>query len=173
MVLAAVLLSQTKLRLADGSGQLMPVLGQARPTVALFVLRDCPISRKYSPEIQRLIRDYPGVSFRVVLTDPDANPAMARADAAEFSLHCPVLVDRNRIWAKASGVTTVPTAALFDKSGRLVYRGRIDDRFPALGVELAQPRRKDLRLALEALRTGKPIATDRTPVVGCALPSYF
>jgi hypothetical protein len=54
----------------------------------------------------------------------------------------------------------------------VVYRGRIDDSFAVLG----QPRRPvkdaDLRNALEAVVTGKPIEKPETKAVGCYISDF-
>ena len=52
----------------------------------------------------------------------------------------------------------------------LIYRGRIDDRFPQLGRQRAAATQHDLRDAIEAGLKGKEVVPSRTKAVGCSIP---
>jgi hypothetical protein len=139
-----------------------------RPKVVFFALRDCPISRKYIPEINAIGRDYKErAEFEMILVEPEISSAEASKFAKSYKISFPVKIDRDLKLSKAANVKIVPTVALL-MSGKLKYVGRIDDRFPALGSQRA-PRRKDLRVALDQVLAGKPVTTPRTEAVGCIL----
>lgn len=157
-------------KLVNQDGRSIEPIAAGPATVAIFELKDCPISQKYSPEIGRLIRQYPGVRFEIVLVDEDGAPAVARRHREAYHLGCPELLDPKRIFARQIGVSAVPTAAVFDARSRLRYLGRIDDRFPTLGFERAKPSRRDLNVAIGEVLGGKPVSVRQTSVVGCALP---
>jgi hypothetical protein len=70
----------------------------------------------------------------------------------------------------ATGVTTTPEVAVVTADGRIAYRGRIDDRYPRIGVDRQAPTRRDLRAALAAVLADQPVPTPRTTAVGCAIP---
>jgi len=167
-----LLLGGPQIKVKDQSGHVVApfALTPAKPTVLLYVMNGCPISAKYSPEVGRLCRSYPQVRFFLVQTEKDATAAQAAAHKKEFSIPCPELLDPNHDLVKLGKPEIVPTVVLFDTSGKLRYKGRVDDRFPALGVELPKPRRQDLRIAIDEVLAGKPVSTPNTPVVGCALP---
>jgi hypothetical protein len=59
-----------------------------------------------------------------------------------------------------------------NREGKVVYRGRIDDSIAALG----QPRRPvkdaDLRDALDAVVSGKPVAKPETKALGCYISDF-
>jgi len=164
----------TPLRLPDAQGQLHVVAGdrERRATVAFLVIPDCPIARKFVPEMNRLALDYrqSNVAFYLVQVDPTTTPAQVREHAKEFGLRFPSLLDTAQKTVKLTGAKTVPTAAIFDPLGKPVYVGRIDDRFPALGVQKKKASRHDLRIALDQLLSGKPIRPSATPSVGCFIP---
>jgi len=66
-----------------------------------------------------------------------------------------------------------PEAAVFVPGGpraRLVYRGRIDDRYVAFGRVRAAPTTHDLEDAVAATLAGRPVPHDVTPAVGCFIP---
>lgn len=171
LLLGVVLANPTQIRVLDDAGQkVAPFADPAKPTVLIYVLDGCPISAKYSPEIGRLVRDYPKVRFYLVHTDPQTTVARAKAHRAEFHIPCPELLDRRHELVKLAKPTAVPTVALFDANRRIRYQGRIDDRFPALGIERAKPARQDLRIALDEVLAGKAVSVPRTVAVGCSLP---
>lgn len=143
-----------------------------RVNVLIFVLAECPIARKFAPEIQRLEREFAKkATFMVIHADPTIKPSEARAHAREFGFRFPVLIDTGRRLVDWAGVTKVPTAVVVDSSGRIRYSGRIDDRFPALGHQNQAPTRRDLRAALTQFSAGRSIRVTKTEVVGCVVPS--
>jgi hypothetical protein len=68
--------------------------------------------------------------------------------------------------AKFTGATVTPEAAVVVNE-KVVYHGRIDDRYVELGVERPSPTTHDLADALIAVLAGKPVARPNTPAVGC------
>lgn len=138
-------------------------------TVLIFVSADCPVSNRYAPEITRLYDEFTprGVRFRLVYPNPiDDEAAIARHRVA-FRLPEVAERDRHHVLVNAAGATITPEAVLFDAHARVVYRGRIDDRFVELGRERPAATRHDLRNALIALGAGKPISPSQTQAVGC------
>ena len=53
--------------------------------------------------------------------------------------------------------------------GRVLYRGRIDDRYIEFGKDRPQPTDRTLERALDAIVQGKPVAMRETRAVGCFL----
>ena len=51
-----------------------------------------------------------------------------------------------------------------------MYRGRIDDRAVKLGTVRAEPKQRDLRLAIDAVLLKKPVPEKFTKAIGCYLP---
>jgi hypothetical protein len=76
--------------------------------------------------------------------------------------------DPDHALVKRAGVTVTPEAAVYS-GGRLVYRGRIDDRYAALGKARPEPTRRDLAAALEAALAGRPAPAKITRAVGCTI----
>jgi hypothetical protein len=62
-----------------------------------------------------------------------------------------------------------PEAAVFDARGRVVYRGRIDDRYVDFGLDRPEPTSRDLERAIQDLLAGRSVAVPRTQAVGCIL----
>ncbi|MCA8963535.1 MAG: alkyl hydroperoxide reductase, partial [Planctomycetes bacterium] len=59
-------------------------------------------------------------------------------------------------------------AVVLDAQQQLVYRGRVDDQYGYTGAR-EQASRDDLRLALDDVLAGRPVAVAETEVLGCAV----
>ena len=138
-------------------------------TVLIFVSVDCPVSNRYAPEIKRLHDEFAarGVRLRLVYPNPlDSETAIGR-HLQDFGYPPIAERDRDHRLVKLAGATVTPEAAVFDARQRLVYRGRIDNRFVELGRERPAATENDLRNALTAALAGKPANPSRTQAVGC------
>lgn len=144
-------------------------------SVFLFTRIDCPISNRYAPEVQRLAATFAadGVRFYLVYPNPNATAPDIRAHLADYGYDSAggdglmALRDPRQALASATGVAVTPEAAVLDTGGRLVYRGRIDDRWVAFGQVRAKPIRRDLQEVLSALVAGDPVEPRTTRAVGC------
>lgn len=145
---------------------------QARATVLIFTMHDCPIANSYAPEIRRIVRRFSpqGFVFYLVYVEPDLPVERIRKHLREFGLIAPALQDTRRILIGRTGATVTPEAAVITREGKMVYRGRIDDRYLDFGKRRFAPETRDLILALEAVQQGKPVKTARTKAVGCFIP---
>ncbi|MCW3084063.1 MAG: thiol-disulfide isomerase [Bacteroidetes bacterium] len=75
------------------------------------------------------------------------------------------VVDKNSVLANAFGATRTPHCFLFDKTGKLVYRGAIDDNIK----DPNDAKEHYLKDAITAIATGKPVKTNSTKSVGCSI----
>ncbi len=147
------------------------LLAQASPvlTVYVFTTTDCPISNRYAPEINRLAAKFSGKA-KFVLVYPVAadSPEMIREHQKKYGYSLESIRDTTHQLLKQTGVTVTPEVAVMAE-GRMLYRGRIDDRYVALGTERPQPTQRDLEASLDAVIAGKPVAVPETRAVGCIL----
>ena len=144
--------------------------------VFLFTSTDCPISNRYAPEVQRVVAEFApqGRGFRLVYPNPADQAAAIREHMAAFWLRRRVRgAAGSRACARQVHVkaTITPEAAVV-AGGRVVYRGRIDDRYVDLGVERPSPTQHDLADALTAVLAGKPVARPTTQAVGCFIADF-
>jgi hypothetical protein len=138
-------------------------------TVLVFVRTDCPISNRYAPEIQRIYREFSPrkVRFWMVYPDRTESPENIRKHLADYSFPGDPLRDPKKELVKLAQVRVTPEVAIFLTGPKLVYHGRIDDRFVDFGKSRAQPAMHDLETALSALLEGKPVPQEKTKAVGC------
>jgi thiol-disulfide isomerase/thioredoxin len=143
-----------------------------RASVVIFVLQDCPISNQFAPEIQRLADEFAAkrVPFYLVHVDPELSAADAKKHAKEYRYKLPVIIDHKHELVKRLKATTAPEAFVIGDKGKILYRGRIDDRYAAIGKPRSQVQRQDLRMALAAVVAGKPVEVAETKAIGCYIP---
>lgn len=137
----------------------------------MFSCNTCPVVKKYQPRTNEICQYALDNSFGVVLLNPnEAN----RDDGDSFddmkdygkreSYKWYYTVDQNSEMADAFGATRTPEVFLFDKDGKLAYRGAIDDN-----QNDAKGASKLLRSAMEALMAGKDVAVKTSRSVGCSI----
>lgn len=137
--------------------------------VYIFTTTDCPVSNRYAPEIQRLQQRFArlGVVFRLVYPARGDRDADIREHLKQFAYSgIEAVRDPNLELVRFAGATITPEAAVV-VNGKLIYHGRIDDRYVELGVERPAPTSHDLADALTAVLGGKPVARASAPAVGC------
>jgi peroxiredoxin len=145
----------------------------ARLVVLVFVRTDCPVSNKYAPEIQRLQTEFArrGVAFWLVYPDPSETAAAIREHRREYGYTIDAARDVAHTLVAKAQVRFTPEAAVFAPDGRLLYHGRIDDRYVDLGKARPAPTSRDLETAIDASLAGRPVAAAAPPAAGCAIPS--
>ena len=149
-------------------------ISQTKVTVLLFVSSTCPVSNRYAPDLRRLSDEYAkqGVAFWLIYPDPADTAKDIQEHVAEFKLPGTPLPDTKHVLVKRAGATITPEAAVYNSRGQLTYRGRIDDRYSAVGIERAAPTRRDLQDAIAATLSGRPIKDNRTQAVGCYIADF-
>lgn len=145
-----------------------------RATVFVFTRIDCPIANRYVPTLEELRREFEprGVRFRLVFVDPAESAATIRAHLREYNQQTTAWRDPRHELVGLSGATVTPEVAVYarrDGTSRLLYRGRIDDRYVDFGRVRPQPSTHDLQRVLEAVLAGRPVTPPTTPAVGCVI----
>jgi hypothetical protein len=166
VLLGAVLLASAAVRLPGD-----PFRPAGPAGVLLFVTSDCPIANAYAPEIQRLCSAFApkGVACTLVYEDVHIDEAAVRKHRDEYRYGPAIssLVDADRAIATRAKAAVTPEAVVVDRAGTVRYRGRIDNKYVAIG----KPRRvvtvHDLEDALDAVVAGKPVTAQETTAFGC------
>ena len=169
--LASTTAADRRVRVLDLADRIVDPLDQpgARAIVVIFTRTDCPIANRYAPEIQRLHRAFgpKQVAFRLVYLDAGEPVQAIRTHLRQYGYDIPALRDPRHVLVSLTGARATPEAAVFTAERRMVYRGRIDDRYVDLNKVRASPTRHDLREVLTALLAGTPVQPRTTDAVGC------
>jgi peroxiredoxin len=158
--------------LPDTDGHTVASEGFAgKPLLVAFICNHCPYVKHVKPELARLGQELPARGVAMVAisaNDPDAYPADAPAkmadDKRQFGYAFPYLFDATQDVARAFQAACTPEFYLFDGAHRLVYRGQLDDSRPNNGKPVTG---RDVREAVDALLSGRPLTSDQTPSIGC------
>lgn len=98
------------------------------------------------------------------LTGPEAKAWKARTAAAPAD----ILLDPAGTLGHAFDARTTPDMFVIDRAGELVYAGAIDDT-PSTRPEDARTARNYVVMALQAIKTGRPISPALTKSYGCSV----
>ncbi len=147
----------------------------AGTVILLFMATDCPISNRYAPVVNDLVKIFasPTLRFFAVYPDPAATPAAIRKHQGDYGYTMPTLTDPEHALVRRAGATVTPEVAVFSVSAeagtspRLVYRGRIDNRHEHIGRSRPKATQDDLREVLVAIVSGTPLEQRTTRAVGC------
>ena len=146
-----------------------PISKQHDFTVLVFVATDCPIANRYAPELRRLYERFNGeVVFWLVYPSHHQSVSVLREHRASYGFPFEAVRDPENKLVALSGVTVTPEVAVY-AGQRLLYRGRIDNRYVDFGVSRAEATVHDLRDVLDQLVAGGDVPFTETRAVGCYL----
>jgi hypothetical protein len=151
-------------------GLTLLMLPQTKAHVSIFVTSVCPISNYYAPEVQRLCADYErrGLTCSLVYEDVTLDEGQMRTHMTGYGYGgLTAAIDHDRALARRAGATVTPQAVLTDEHGQVRYRGRIDNRYESFGKPRRVVTEHNLRDAVEAVLSGKPVPRADTPAIGC------
>jgi len=163
--------------------------------LVMFMCQHCPYIQHIKKELAKLGKDFAGKDIAIVgissndaVHYPDDSPVELKKFAKAEGFTFPLLYDESQEVAKDYTAACTPDLFLFarpssphasggDPSWHLVYRGQLDDSRPGNGKPVTG---KDLRAAIDAVLSDKPVAQDQRPATGCNIkwkpgnePEYF
>jgi peroxiredoxin len=175
-----------RFRLPDTTGKMVALddFASAPALLVIFMCNHCPYVKHIRTGLAQLARDYQprrlamvGISSNDVANYPADSPAKMAEEAKAAGYIFPYLYDETQQVAKEYRAACTPDIYLFDKDQRLVYRGQLDDSRPGNGIPVTG---KDLRAAIDAVLSGKPVSPNQKPSIGCNIkwkpgnePDYF
>jgi peroxiredoxin len=156
----------------DGRTWSLDSFGDAKALVVVFTCNHCPYAKAAEDRLVAISRDYAEKGVRVVAINPNDDAAypddsfdamVERAKAKGFDF--PYLRDESQAVARAYDAACTPDVFVFGPDRGLFYNGRIDDDWKSP----EKVKRQDLRLALDAVLEGKPLAFEPVPSMGCSI----
>jgi thiol-disulfide isomerase/thioredoxin len=169
---ASIPMPDVKMKSVDGSEQTFASVKKPAGTLVVFTCNHCPFAKMWETRIVELGNAYAAKGVGVIAVNAN-DPKVAPEDgydvmqqrAKDRGMQFPYVVDATSSVARAFGATRTPEAFLFDKDGKLVYHGTIDDN----GEEASKVEKPYLKDALESVVAGREVAVKETKSIGCGI----
>jgi peroxiredoxin len=169
---AGIPMADVKMKSVDGKELAIADVKQPAGTLVVFTCNHCPFAKMWETRIVELGNTYAAKGIGVVAVNAN-DPKVAAEDsyddmqkrAKERGMQFPYVVDDTSNVARAFGATKTPEAFLFDKDGKLVYHGAVDDN----GQEPSKVENAYLKNALDAVASGKDVPVKETKSIGCGI----
>ena len=148
------------------------LLQGTKAALVMFICNHCPYVIAVEDRLVALGKYFAGQPariFAICSNDSVKYPADGFAKmqerAKEKGYPFPYLHDESQKVAKSFGAVCTPDFFLYDGSGRLAYRGRLDDSWK----EPAAVKTEELKSAMEALLANRQPAREQKPSMGCSI----
>jgi peroxiredoxin len=160
-------------RLADPSGKKYALddFKTAKALLVVFMCNHCPYVKHIRTQFAALANEFQargvavvGINSNDTVTHPEDSPEKMAIEIKNNGYTFPYLFDEAQDVARAYQAACTPDFFLYDRNQMLVYRGQFDGSRPNNGIPVTG---KDLRAALDAVLSGRPITDDQRPSVGC------
>jgi len=140
--------------------------------VYFFLLEECKITQSYIPEIKQLVSQFQNDSIQMMAIYPAPSSVGLEIQLFHKKYKIPLewKLDSTQTFAKLYNITVMPEVIVVNTStNTLIYQGRIDDRWAAIGKRKSIAGIKDLQNCLSQLILGKIPEFSKTQAVGCYL----
>jgi hypothetical protein len=159
-------------------GQRVTALGgPGTKAVALFfVASDCPISNRTFPEMKRVREEFAGrgVRFWFVYPNEGEKAAEVKAHQEAYDSGGEAMLDVSGGMVRMAGAKVTPEVSVLVPEGngwRVVYTGRVDDRYVRIGLERPAATEHFAERALTSVLAGTPVEAATGEPVGCGIVS--
>jgi peroxiredoxin len=151
-----------------------------------FVCHHCPFVTHIRAGFSQFATEYQERGLPIVAINsndiaafPEDGPDGMRHEARTAGYTFPYLFDESQEVAKRFRAACTPDLFLFDREGKLAYRGQFDDSRPRTARPLPVTG-KDIRAAADAVLAGQAPPPDQRSSIGCNIkwkrgnaPDYF
>jgi mono/diheme cytochrome c family protein len=144
-------------------------LADAKAVVLISYGVGCPIVRNLAPALKELQAAYAGKGVEFLLVDSNNQDSLAaiQAEAKEYGIDMPILMDTNQLVGEQLGVTRTAEVYVIDpKTWKIAYRGPMDDRLD-YGAQKAKADNPWAMNAINAVMSGGKVAQTTVASKGC------
>ena len=135
-------------------------------TVVTFISVQCPVSNAYNDRMNAVYNDYSAKGVKFIFMN--ANRTETATEIAEHSkavgFAFPVYRDVENRVADSFNAQVTPQSYIIDSNGTIRYNGAVDD-----SQNPARIQNRSLRMALDAIILGRPVAIPETKAFGCSI----
>lgn len=142
-----------------------------RDTVTIFMSPTCPVCQQMTPYLDQLYTTYgDALVFRVLVPDGMADREEIDSFRVRYACRYRIGIDSGNVQVGRLDAHVTPEAVLHrGRSATILYRGRINDLYVALGRRRQKVRTHDLHDAIEAVVKGMIPAVEATEPIGCII----
>lgn len=166
--------SDFSLKNIDGKMVSLSSFNGNKGVIVIFDCNTCPMSKAYNSRILALSKKYEKTFPVVAINANDAEQSSGDSFeemisyAKSHGYTFPYLQDETQKIAKTFGATNTPHVFILNKSGsdyKVAYIGAIDNNTR----NASEASKKYVEEAVDALISGKPLATPKTKAIGCGI----
>jgi thioredoxin-related protein len=142
-------------------------------TVLVFLSPECPLCKNYSLVLNTLHETFSSeVQFYGIVPGRTYSQKDVQRYVNDYKISFPVWIDREKQLSTVVRASVTPEVILLNKSGRLVYRGAIDDWVQALGQKKVKPQQHYLEEAITGYLQNKQVLVKQTSPIGCLINEF-
>lgn len=165
---------KANIRMKDVSGKELSLQEAKRSggLLVMFTCNTCPYVIRNQSRTNEICRYAQSNKVGVVLLNANEGDRMGGNSFSEMQSYArsqgyewAYAMDEKSVLADAFGASRTPECYLFDKDGKLVYHGAIDDS-PG---DANRVKRRHLKEAIEEMMQGRDISVKETRSVGCSI----
>lgn len=149
----------------------VPRVENSAAYVFAFLSPDCPLSQKYTLPLKKISGKYEKnhIVFYSVFPGNLYSEKEINDFHTEYELNFFSIFDTNKQLTNELGATVTPEVFLVDSSGKIIYRGAIDNWYEEIGKKREVITENYLQDAIEAFLKKEPIKIPQTKAVGCLI----
>lgn len=153
------------------SGQKNELEIQPKLTVFVSLSEVCMISQYYSRVLEEMAesKENSSLIFKGVFPNPFSTDSTIAEFQKEWRLHFPLYRDPNGLFCENNFIQVTPEVLVVDSAFAIVYRGRIDDFYFAIGRFRTKTNHHDLQNAISQYREGKKVSPAWVQPIGCII----
>jgi peroxiredoxin len=139
-------------------------------TVFVFLSGSCPICQSYTLPLKALYKKYhPAAEFVGVFPNDGVSAEDLEAFKKTYAIPFKLLTDSGHVLTKQFKATVTPEVFVVNAKQELIYSGRIDNSFYAVGKRRNVVTTHELEDALSQCTSGHEITVPKTQAVGCII----
>lgn len=138
-------------------------------TVYIFLSEDCPICRYYVNDIKLLYNEFESDEIHIIGVFPNfsSKPEKIKSFVDNYQLSMSTKTDYFKKISTTLGATKTPEVIITDSANDIVYKGRIDNAFAALGKRRRVVTEHNLKDILTKLKKGIHPEYSEIESIGC------
>lgn len=142
---------------------------QTELRVIYFLSPGCTICQFYTLRMRELTEKYAdtGVEFQGVFSASSCNDVVIDEFKAKYQIPFSIYCDT--VLHEQLNATVTPEVFIMNEKDEILYSGRIDDSYAAIGKRRPRVKHHELTDALDALLLGDTVVVKRTQPVGCII----